>query len=284
MAFDRRLTPARPDLAAEHLRGMVEAERFVAGRLMHVAVDVTDLKVAPSADAAIDTQALFGEEVMVYDMTDGGANDWAWGQLKSDDYVGYFAASALADGGIATTHRLIVPRSFIYPGASMKLPIAGSLPLNARLAVVGEDGEFLKLAQGGFVFAKHAAPAPSQAPDFVAVAELFLNVPYLWGGKSALGIDCSGLVQTGLAAAAIAAPRDTDLQEKALGVELDVNEPLRRGDLIFWKGHVGIMRDAQTLLHANAHHMLVASEPLTQARERIKAKTGQEITSIRRLK
>jgi len=279
MTFDRRLTAARPDLAAEHLRGKVEAARFAAGRLMHVAVEVTDIKVSPAPEAAIDTQALYGEEVMVYDIIDG----WAWGQLKSDDYVGYIAASALAEGGFSTTHRLVALRSFIYPGPSMKLPVSGSLPLNARLDVAGEEGEFLRLSQGGFLFAKHAVPEQTHVGDFVSVAELFLNVPYLWGGKSALGIDCSGLVQTGLTAAGIAAPRDTDLQEKALGAEIAKGVPLQRGDLIFWKGHVGIMRNAHELLHANAHHMFVASEPLTQAQERIKAKTGQEITSIRRL-
>jgi len=279
MTFDRRLTPARQDLAADHLRGKVEARRFVPGKLMHVAVDVTDLKVAPSAAAAIDTQALYGEELMVYELSEG----WAWGQLKGDSYVGYIAAGALAEGGFAATHRLTALRSFIYPGPSMKLPVSGSLPLNARLEIAGEEKEFFKLFQGGYVFANHAAPLQSRAPDFVAAAELFLNVPYLWGGKSALGIDCSGLVQTGLAAAGMESPRDTDLQQKALGIETGRDRPLQRGDLVFWKGHVGIMRDAQELLHANAHHMFVASEPLTQARERIKAKTGEDITSIRRL-
>jgi cell wall-associated NlpC family hydrolase len=280
-AYDRRLTPARPDLAAAHLRGVVEAERYAEGRLMHIAVEVVDLRPSPSPEASIDTQALYGEEVMLYDMEEG----WAWVQLKRDQYVGYLSMQALAEGANAATHRLAVNRSLIYPGANMKLPVMGALPLNASLSIVASEGDFLRLAQGGFVFAAHAVPLDAHEPDFVCVAERLLNVPYLWGGKSALGIDCSGLVQTSLAAAGKAAPRDTDLQEQHLGVALAFDETLsglRRGDIIFWKGHVGIMRDAEMLLHANAHHMQVASEPLAEAAARIKAK-GVAITSIKRV-
>jgi len=280
-ALDRRLTPARPDLAAAHLQGIVEAERYVEGRLMHVIAETVDLRPQPLPDAAIDTQALYGEEAMLYDDEEG----WGWVQLARDQYVGYLPMQALAEAPSAATHRLKVNRSFIYPGANMKLPVMGALPLNAALHAVARDGDFLRLAQGGFVFAAHAAPLDEYEKDFVAVAERLLNVPYLWGGKSALGIDCSGLVQTALAAAGQAAPRDTDLQEKHLGTALafdDALAGLQRGDIVFWKGHVGIMRDAHELLHANAHHMQVASEPLIEAVTRIKAK-GAAITSIKRL-
>ncbi len=242
-AFDRRLTPARPDLAAAHLRGSVAAGRYVEGRLMHVVAELADLRPLPSPEASIDTQALYGEELTLYDAEEG----WAWVQLKRDSYVGYLSMEALAEGPCAATHRLKVNRSFVYPGANMKLPVMRALPLNAALQVVAEDGDFLRLAEGGFIFAAHAAPLHDYEKDFVAVAERLINVPYLWGGKSGLGLDCSGLVQVALAAAGQAAPRDTDLQEKNLGTDLAFDETLtglKRGDVVFWKGHVGIMRDA----------------------------------------
>ncbi len=249
---------------------------------MHVIAEVADLKPVPSFESGIDTQALYGEELMLYDTEEG----WGWVQLKRDSYVGYLSMQALAEGPSQATHRLIVNRSFIYPGANMKLPVMGAVPLNAELSVTGGDSDFLQLAQGGFVFAAHAAPLHDHETDFVAVAERLLNVPYLWGGKSALGLDCSGLVQVSLAAAGKAAPRDTDLQEKNLGTDLAFDESLaglKRGDIVFWKGHVGIMRDTHEFLHANAYHMQVASEPLAEAVARIKSKTGVGITSIERL-
>ena len=203
-----------------------------------------------------------------------------------NSYVGYLALDALAEGAAQVTHRVNVNRSFIYPRPDIEPPILAALPLGGALKIVGTKGDFARLANGGFVIARHLAPAEAKADDFVGVAEALLNVPYLWGGKSCLGLDCSGLVQIALAQAGIAAPRDTDLQQQALGKPLPINaaaSDLRRGDLIFWKGHVGIMRDGETLLHANAHHMLVASEPLATARTRIREKGAGEITTIKRL-
>ncbi len=281
-AFDRRLTPARPDLAAAYLQGTVEAARYAEGRLMHVVAEIADLRPAPSPDISIDTQVLYGEEVILYDMEEG----WAWVQLKRDRYVGYLPLHALTEGSALSTHRLKVNRSFIYPVANMKAPVRAALLLNAEVHAVASDGDFLQLSDGGFVFAAHTSPLDVYESDFVAVAERLLDVPYLWGGKSVLGIDCSGLVQTALAAAGQSAPRDTDLQEHHFDRAVDVDDTLsglQRGDVVFWKGHVGIMLDAQTLLHANAHHMQVASEPLAEAAARIKAKTGASITSIKRL-
>jgi len=280
-APDRRLTPARPDLAAAHLCGVVEAERYAEGRLMHVTAEAVDVRSQPGFDASIDTQALYGEELMLYDTEEG----WGWVQLQRDGYVGYLPMHDLAEGPRAATHRLIVNRSFIYPVANMKSPVMGAVPLNAALSAIESEGDFLRLAPCGYIFAAHAAPLEVYTADFVAVAEKLLNVPYLWGGKSALGIDCSGLVQSALAAAGQAAPRDTDLQEKQLGTAWTFDDSLsglQRGDLVFWKGHVGIMRDAHELLHANAYHMQVASEPLIEAVTRIKSKGGA-ISSIKRL-
>ncbi|WP_395698548.1 NlpC/P60 family protein [Methylocella sp.] len=277
--FDRRLTPARPDLAAAHLRGLVEAARFVEGERVTVRAPLADLRPRPDLSASIDTQATFGEAARLYETRDG----FAFVQLERDSYVGYLPAAALGPAPGAPTHRVAVPLTFVYPAPDMKRPIVCALPLGARLAAVAEAGAWLRLVEGGFIFAAHAAPVEARAPDFVAVAEAFLDAPYLWGGKSAGGIDCSGLVQVSLDAAGIFAPRDADLQEKALGEPLPEGAPLARGDLIFWRGHVGIMRDGETLLHANGHHMQVASEALEGARARILATAGLEVSSARRL-
>jgi len=280
--FDPRLTPARPDLAAAHLRGLVTASTYAEGRPMQVVTGVADVRHAPSHDAPLDTQALFGEAVMLYEDDEG----WGWVQLARDGYVGYIAMAALDEGYREPTHRVAVNRTFVYPCPDMKLPARRASPLGAAVRVRATQGAFAQIGETAFVFADHLQPLDSRDKDFVAVAEQFLHVPYLWGGKTSLGIDCSGLVQIALDAAGIAVPRDTDLQEKAIGAPLAVDADLtglRRGDAVFWRGHVGIMQDETHLLHANAHHMLVASEPLRTARDRILAKTGQPITAIKRL-
>ena len=280
--FDRRRTPARPDLAAEHLRGTIEARSYAAPRVMRVAEECVPLRAAPTPDTMLDTQAIFGERIAIYEDED----NWAWGQLQRDLYVGYLNPNALMRDDAAPTHRVRVPRTLAYPGLSMKLPIVMALPMGAQLDVVARHGDFAEVRNLGCVWAAHLASLDEYEPDFVAVAELFLNVPYLWGGKTALGLDCSGLVQVSLQAAGVEAPRDTDMQAAELGEPVAVGDDLaglRRGDLIFWKGHVGIMRDERNLLHANGHHMLVASEPLAQARDRILANAKSPITAVKRL-
>lgn len=280
--FDPRTTPARADLAAAHLTGKVDATRFVEGRAMHLCVELTDLRHRPSLAASVDTQVLFGEPVTLYDARDG----WAWVQLETDRYVGYLPLAALAEGFTTPTHVVRVNRTFIYPRPDIKAPAGAGLALCASVTVESTHGGFARLADGGYVIAHHLVPRGERIEDFVAVAEALTGAPYLWGGKSSLGIDCSGLVQVALARAGIESPRDTDLQQRALGTPLPVEsaeKDLRRGDLVFWKGHVGLMRDEKMLLHANAHHMLVASEPLAEARARILAKGGGDITALKRL-
>ena len=280
--FDPRLTPARPDLAAAQLRGQVAADAYVEGRALHVCVGTADLRHAPAPDAPLDTQALFGEDVMLYEDHEG----WGWVQLARDGYVGYMSMAALVEGRIKPTHRVTVNRSFVYPGPDLKFSARDALPLGAAVRVRATKGGFAQIDDGAFVFSAHLLPSGENQQGFVAVAERLLHAPYLWGGKTSLGIDCSGLVQISLGAAGIDAPRDTDLQELALGTPIAVATDLaglRRGDLVFWRGHVGIMRDETTLLHANAHHMLVASEPLRIARDRNLAKTSQPISAIKRL-
>jgi cell wall-associated NlpC family hydrolase len=282
MTFDSRLTPARPDLAAAHLRGKVEAPRFVEGRSMRLRTEIADLRRDPALDAPIDTQILYGEDVTLYDEHEG----WAWVQLAGDGYVGYTSRDALIERAAPPTHRVNVNRTLIYPAPNMKLPVIGALPRGATVRTGNELDGFVVLAEGGFVFAAHLTPLAQKTTDFVTIAEELIGSPYLWGGKSSLGIDCSGLIQIALMAAGHAAPRDTDLQQAALGRPLPTDDKLdhlARGDLIFWKGHVGVMRDARTLLHANAHHMLVASEPLAEARARVRQKGAGDITSIKRM-
>ncbi len=280
-AFDRRFTPARADLAAEHLRGRIAAPRYAVAQTMRVVEPCAPLSREPFRDRPIDTQALFGESVDVYDID---AEGWAWGQLRSDGYVGYIPAEALSADRAAPTHRVAVRRAPVYPGRDMKLPPRTALPLGATVVAGETRGAFTAVDDIGYVWSAHLSPVDSFENDFVAVAERFLHTPYLWGGKTDAGIDCSGLVQAALAACGARSPRDTDIMENAFGVvEVDVAlSQLRRGDLVFWKGHVGIMRDASSLLHANGHHMLVAIEPLREARDRIAAQGGA-ITSVRRL-
>jgi cell wall-associated NlpC family hydrolase len=280
MAFDPRVTPARPDLAAEHLRGQVEAARFAPGQERSVIAPIAPLRREPRPDASLDTEALFGERVTVYEVTEEG---WAWGQLAADGYVGWIPAAALAAPGASPTHTVTATRTLVFPGPSIKLPPVDALPFGARLAVIRRQPPFA-IAQIGHVPDVHLSEIGTTATDWVSVAEQFLGVPYLWGGKTVLGIDCSGLVQTALTACGIACPRDSDMQERALGAAVLSNgrPELARGDLVFWKGHVALARDPHTLIHANAFHMAVASEPATVAFDRILA-AGGPITSIRRI-
>lgn len=280
--LDRRLTPARPDLAASHLEGKVAATRFVEGERREVVESLAPVRRAPTPDAALETEALGGERVTVYDITDEG---WAWGQLECDGYVGWLPASALAAPGPAMTHRVCALRTLAFPDPSIKLPPLAGLPFGARVAIVRQAGTFAVSAAGGFIPARHLIPLADTETDFVAVAERFLGTPYLWGGKSSLGIDCSGLSQVALTACGVDCPRDSDMQQAALGAPVAPNAAysnLRRGDLVFWKGHMGIVRDAATLLHANAFHMAVALEPIAEAVARIRLTDGDPI-AVKRL-
>jgi cell wall-associated NlpC family hydrolase len=281
MSFDPRVTPVRPDLAAAHLRGQVEAVRFVEGTDFEVFDPVAPVRRSPVPDALLETEALKGERVTIYDEDGEG---WGWGQLHADRYVGWLPMNALRAPGPAPTHKVVAVRTILFPGRSIKAQPVEGLPLGCRLAITGDDGELARLASGGYVPVRHLASLDAAAPDFVAVAERFFGVPYLWGGKTSLGIDCSGLVQIALTASGIVCPRDSDMQQRALGTAVAMGDltGLRRGDLMFWKGHVGVMRDAATLLHANAFHMAVAAEPLREAIERISA-AGSEVVAVKRL-
>jgi cell wall-associated NlpC family hydrolase len=287
MTFDPRTTPARPDLAAQHLQGRVAAARFITGTELEVRDAQAPVRREPSPEAPLDTEVLHGERVTVYD--DNGEG-WCWGQLGSDGYVGWIPANALRQPGSPPTHRVAALRTFIFPIRSIKAPPLDALPFGSRVVVgappAGQDregDELTDLATGFCIPTRHLAPLDSVEPDFVAVAERFVGVPYLWGGKTSLGIDCSGLVQTALTAAGIGCPRDSDMQERAFGAVLPVDDPAtwRRGDLIFWEGHVAIVRDSSSIVHANAFHMAVAIEQTGEALRRI-AEAGSQLVSVKR--
>ena len=269
---DSRLTPARPDLAAAHLKGEVEASRYAEGEACSIARGRAALRRSPSDDAPQDSELLLGESVTVYERKNG----WAWVQAETDSYVGYVREAALGPA-VAVDARVILPLTPLLAAPDVKSPLRDLLPLNATVKRGAAQGNFVQAA-GGFVHGRALAALDHAAADFVAVAEQFLNVPYVWGGKTFEGLDCSGFIQTALQASGIAAPRDTDMMENALGRTVPL-QGLRRGDLVFWKGHMGVMRDAETLLHANAHFMQVTSEPLAVAIARITT----PVTSVKRL-
>ncbi len=281
MSFDRRITPFRADLADEKLRGKVEAERFITGTVKRVVAPFAPLHRHPSREAPVDTQAIFGEGVTVYDEHEG----WAWVQLHDDGYVGYLPNVVLGEPGPQATHKVAAIRTFIYPGPNLKLPHIDLLTMNSKVAIIGTQGEYAQMADGGWLYAAHLSGIDVRETDYVSVAERFLHTPYLWGGKTSLGIDCSGLAQTVLLAAGIKAPRDSDMQEQQLGAAIEVKPDLSgltRGDLVFWKGHVGLMMDETNFIHATGHSMTVMIEPIAVAEERIRRTSYGPISSIKR--
>ena len=285
MDLDPRLTPARPDLAARWLEGTVPAARYVDGEAARVIDGVAPLRRAPRSDAALDTEALMGETLRVFEDDDEG---WSWVQLDRDGYVGWMPSHALLKGVAPVAgHRVSALRTFVYPGASIKEPpiawVSFGAPVSVARMVEANGRRFAVTAEGGAIVAQHLAAIDSHESDPVAIAERFLGTPYLWGGRSSRGLDCSGLVQTVLAACGVAAPRDADLQERTLGRPVDLDPVAwRRGDLLFWPGHVALVRDAETFLHANAHAMAVAIEPIDSGLARIAA-AGTPLRSVRRV-
>lgn len=275
-----RLTAARSDLADSRLRELVAAERYVDGTIRRVVDGSAPLRRDPRPDSPLDTELLHGETVRVFEET---AEGWAWVKADGDGYVGWCPSAAFGPADAAPTHRVRVLRTFVYPGPSIKLPPAVMLSMNSPVSVSSVDGDFAR-ADIGFVHAGHLCRLDEFEPDWVSVAEAFLGTPYLWGGRTSIGLDCSALVQMALAAAGIDCPRDTDMQEADLGSAIDERDPTRleRGDLLFWQGHVAIARGDGSMVHANGHHMDTVIEDIAGAVGRI-AEVGLPVTSVRRL-
>jgi len=271
-ARDARLHAFRSDLADARLKGEVAAERFVTGRPARITASVADLRKAPRPDAGVNTQALFGDDVLVFEDAEG----WAWVQTERDGYVGYVADNLLGQREHAPTHIVSVQRTFLYPGPDLRFPINGQLSMGSTVTAAGSaetrGTHYALLPSGQAIIAGHLRPIAELAEDYVTVAESFLGTPYLWGGASGFGIDCSGLVQLSMRMAGRQVLRDSDMQAASIGTPIEPGPDysgLQRGDLVFWKGHVAIMTDAKDMIHANGHTMLVSREGLKEAVERI---------------
>ncbi|MDP1597950.1 NlpC/P60 family protein [Phenylobacterium sp.] len=276
MSRDARVTLARSDLAGRALDGLVAAAAYADPAPRSVISPAAALRRSPDLGAEQLDQVLFGEIFDVLEEQDG----FAWGQSRRDGYVGFVESAALGPLSGLPTHRVAAIRTYAFAEPSIKTKAFGPYSINALVRIEAREGRFAKAAGAGWFIEDHLAPTGWFEDDAAAVAERFLGAPYLWGGRESLGLDCSGLTQQALAACGIAYPRDTD-QQQQLGEPLTADQ-LRRGDLVFWKGHVAMMLDAERIIHANAHHMATAIEPLSQTRARYVAAGVGEPTAYRR--
>lgn len=273
---DRRLTPATPRVAHVSLKGEIEAKCFTDGEPARVTAPLADLLAGPGG--ARDRQILFGDRVTVIERRQG----WAFLMAAKDGYCGWVAEGALGPDAVPT-HRVSGRATHAYPEPSLKSRAVGALSFGATLRVTGDSGKFHETAEGWFVPRAQVAPVAELWDDPVEVAELFLGAPYLWGGNSHEGIDCSGLVQAALLACGRPCPGDSDQQAAALGHEVAKAGPWQRGDLFFWPGHVAMAVDGAHLIHANGFRAAVTHEGIEMCLARIDAAGEGPLTAVRRL-
>ena len=277
MGLDPRITLARPDLADQSLQGLIRAAQFAETKAMSCRTPSAPLRKAPEALSELQDQLLFGEVFDALEITDG----WAWGQARRDGYVGFVRADALAAPGEAPTHRVRALRTIGFSRPDIKSEPVGLYSMNALIAAAPGEGRFVRAGGAGWMLADHLAPIGEFETDPATVALRFLGAPYLWGGRDSLGLDCSGLVQQAFYACGRACERDTDLQRLALPRKAP-RDALVRGDLVFWNGHMAMMLDGEAIIHANAHHMAVETEPLDGAIDRIRAAGSGDPVAFRR--
>jgi hypothetical protein len=293
--LDPRRTAFRPDIAADFLKGIVKADCYVSGQRMLVSTPTAPLKNRPDRICSMSAELIKGEIFTVYDEKDS----WCWGQSQEDDYVGWVLSANLSadvpDFDSNPNYRVCVLATHIYAEPDIRSPCIDWVPLLGKVCVTdnnikakGMNFPFCAVERGYIpiqhLLALDAFSAEEKKKDFVSIAELFTGTPYLWGGETVRGIDCSALVQNSLLACGYFCPRDSDMQQGELGVEKDPNAAMARGDLVFWKGHVGVMCDSETILHATAHSMVVVRESFdTVVRRHASLHDVGDVCQIRRL-
>jgi hypothetical protein len=278
-ALDRRLHAFRPDLADAALQGRVEAQRFTPGQPARLVRGAAALRRSPDPDQGIDTQLLYGERVTCFDVREG----FAWVRNEQDGYVGYLDAEALGEPGPHPTHRVSALRTFLYPKPDMKMPVLDALSLTSPVNVEEVEGVYGRLDTGGWIFLEHLRPFEQGEPDIVATAQRFLGMPYRWGGKESVGLDCSALVQMALHDAGLPCPRDSDMQADRVGQPVAAGGDVERGDLLYFPGHVAIALSPTRVIHATAFTMAVCEEDLEAVIARALAESGRGLTAHRRL-
>lgn len=267
--LDPRQYIARRDIVDIGLAGMVAAAHYVAPLPMACRDPRTFIRAAAGREAVATSELLFGEAVELFEI----AGEWGFGRCTHDGYSGWIAMSALVADAAPEERRVSARVAPVFAAADIKAPVTFELPFGSRISGINL-GAFVALADGGYLHHRHLAPPP-ETP--LQVARLFTGAPYLWGGRTPLGVDCSGLVQAALAACGMPCPRDSDQQREALGTGIDF-AGRRGGDLVFFAGHVGMLVDADTIFHANAYWMSVVEEPLADVIDR-----GATVIAVRRV-